>query len=234
MASSSRPPAPRRAGATPASGTAKPVGAEPKPVALTRTQRRAAEMRAHLVEVAEALLIEGGAEAVTADEVARRADVSLQTVYNRVGRKPDLLLAIAERAMEVNRRHIDAAYAGGGTVEDRAMRIFSAYTRFAFEHPQQFRVLAQPPSEPKALARIAALAREQNAKLAQIIRDGVESGLADPRLDPVAAANALWAMMDGMLQLALREDGLRPPDVTPGALVANAMVLLDAGLRKRR
>ena len=41
-------------------------------------------------------------------------------------------------------------------------------------------------------------------------------------------------MMDGMLQLALREDGLRPPDVTPGALVANAMVLLDAGLRKRR
>lgn len=238
MATSSRPPAPRRAApsaaTSAAAGTAEPAGAEATPAALTRTQRRAAEMRAHLVEVAEALLIEGGAEAVTADEVARRADVSLQTVYNRVGRKPDLLLAIAERAMEVNRRYVDAAYEGGGTVEDRAMRIFSAYTRFAFEHPQQFRVLIQPLGEPQALARIAALAREQNTKLAQLIRDGVEAGLVDPRLDPAAAANALWAMMDGMLQLALREDGLRPPDVTPGALVANAMVLLDAGLRTRR
>lgn len=207
--------------------------ASPEPPALTRTQRRAAEMREHLIDIAEGLLVEGGAAGVSADEVARRADVSLQTVYNRVGRKPDLLIAIAERAMGVNRRYVDAAYDGGGTIEDRALRIFSAYTRFAFEHPQQFRILANPPGEPQALARIAAMAREQNAKLAQLIRDGVEAELLDARLDPIAAANALWAMMDGMLQLALREDGMRPPEVEPGALLANAMVMLESGLRRR-
>lgn len=208
--------------------------ASPEPAALTRTQRRAAEMREHLIDIAEGLLVEGGAAGVSADEVARRADVSLQTVYNRVGRKPDLLIAIAERAMEVNRRYVDAAYSGGGTVEDRALRIFSAYTRFAFEHPQQFRILANPPGEPQALARIAAMAREQNAKLAQLIHDGVEAGLLDTRLDPVVAANALWAMMDGMLQLALREDGMRPPEVEPGALLANAMLMIETGLRGQR
>ena len=201
---------------------------------LTRTQRRAAEMREHLIDIAEALLVEGGAAGVSADEVAQRADVSLQTVYNRVGRKPDLLIAIAERAMEVNRRYVDAAYAGDGTVEDRAMRIFTAYTRFAFAHPQQFRILANPPGEPQALARIAAMAREQNAKLAQLIADGIQAGLLDARLDPLAAANALWSMMDGMLQLALREDGMRPPEVTPGALLANAMLMIESGLRQRR
>jgi AcrR family transcriptional regulator len=191
-------------------------------------------MREHLIDIAEALLVEGGAAGVSADEVARRADVSLQTVYNRVGRKPDLLIAIAERAMGVNRRYVDAAYAGGGTIEDRALRIFSAYTRFALEHPQQFRILANPPGEPQALARIAAMAREQNAKLAQLIRDGVDAGLLDARLDPVAAANALWAMMDGMLQLALRDDGMRPPEVAPGALLANAMLMIETGLRGQR
>lgn len=204
------------------------------PAAPTRTQRRVMEMREHLIDLAEALLIEAGVAGVSADEVARRADVSLQTVYNRVGRKPDLLIAIAERAMEVNRRYVDAAYDGGGTIEERAMRIFSAYTRFAFEHPQQFRILANPPGEPEALSRIAAMAREQNAKLARLIGDGIDAGLLDRHLDPAAAANALWAMMDGLLLLALREDGMRPPEVSPQALLANAMVMLESGLRGRR
>lgn len=199
----------------------------------SRTQRRAAEMRERLIAIAEALLIEGGVAAVTADEVARRADVSLQTVYNRVGRKPELLLAIAERAMEENRRYIDAAYEGEGSVEERGMRIFLAYSRFAFERPHQFRILAHPPGEPEALARISAMAREQNAKLTAIIRDGIASGDANPALDPEAAANALWAMMDGLLQLALREDGLRPANVSPAALLQNAMLMVESGLRRR-
>jgi AcrR family transcriptional regulator len=207
---------------------------DPRSEPLTRTQRRVEELRAQLIDIAEALLVEGGVAAVTADEVARRADVSLQTVYNRVGRKPDLLLAIAERAMQANRRYVDAAYDGGGTLEERALRIFGAYTRFAFEQPQQFRILANPPGEPEALARIAAMAREQNGKLAKLIRDGMDAGLLDTRLSPEACANALWGMMDGLLLLALRDDGLRPPSVTPGELLANAMVLIETGLMGRR
>ncbi|UTN85426.1 TetR/AcrR family transcriptional regulator [Pseudomonas aeruginosa] len=101
-------------------------------------------MRQNLVEIAETLLIEGGMAAVTADEVARRADVSLQTVYNRVGGKPALLIAIAERSMEENRAYVDKAYDGKGTPEERGLRIFNAYVSFAMERPHQFRILANP------------------------------------------------------------------------------------------
>lgn len=199
----------------------------------TRTQRRAADMRRSLLDVAESLLIEGGAAAVTTDEVARRADVSLQTVYNRVGGKPVLLMAIAERAMEENRRYIDEAYEGGGTAEERGWRIFKAYVRFALERPHQFRILANPPEEPEAIARIAAMAREQNAKLAAIIRDGIAEGRANPALDPESTANALWAMLNGLLQLALRNDNLRPDTVSPEALVQSALSLVQFGLLAR-
>lgn len=199
----------------------------------TRTQRRAADMRRTLIEVAETLLIEGGAAAVTTEEVARRADVSLQTVYNRVGGKPALLTAIAERAMEENRRYIDEAYEGGGTAEERGWRISQAYVRFALERPHQFRILANPPEEPEAIARIAAMAREQNAKLAAIIRDGIAEGRANATLDPESTANALWAMLNGLLQLALRNDSLRPATVSPEALVQAAMNLLQFGLLAR-
>jgi AcrR family transcriptional regulator len=190
-------------------------------------------MRRTLIDVAEVLLIDGGAAAVTTEEVARRADVSLQTVYNRVGGKPALLMAIAERAMEENRRYIDEAYEGGGTAEERGWRISQAYVRFAMERPHQFRILANPPEEPEAIARIAAMAREQNAKLAAIIRDGIAEGSVNPALDPESTANALWAMLNGLLQLALRSDSLRPVTVSPEALVQAAINLVQFGLRAR-
>ncbi|WP_115678469.1 TetR/AcrR family transcriptional regulator [Cupriavidus neocaledonicus] len=200
---------------------------------LTRTQRRAADMRRNLIDIAEELLIEGGVAAVTAEEVARRADVSLQTVYNRVGRKPALLMAIAERAMEENRAYIDDAYDGAGTPEERAQRIFSAYVRFAFERPEQFRILANPPEEPEAITGIASMTRDQNSKLAAIIRDGIAAGYINPGLNPENTANALWAMMDGVLCLALRKDAMRPESVSPEALIGAAWSLLELGIRTR-
>ncbi|WP_175732083.1 TetR/AcrR family transcriptional regulator [Burkholderia ambifaria] len=200
---------------------------------LTRTQRRAAEMRRTLIDIAEDLLIEGGVAAVTAEEVARRADVSLQTVYNRIGRKPALLMAIAERAMEENHAFIDEAYSASGTAEERALSVFNAYVRFAFERPQQFRILANPPDEPEAIERIASMARQQNAKLESIIRDGIAAGDFHADLEPESAANALWAMMDGVLCLALRSDAMRPNNVDPENLVRETWKVLARGMQAR-
>lgn len=201
--------------------------------AIKRTQRRTADMRRTLIDVAETLLIEGGASAVTTEEVARLADVSLQTVYNRVGGKPALLLAIAERAMEENRHYIDEAYDGGGSAEERGWRIFQAYVRFALERPHQFRVLANPPEAPEAIARMTVMAQEQNARLAAIIRDGITEGSANPLLNPEVTANALWSMLNGLLCLALRNDTLRPETVSPDALIQTALTMIQFGLRVR-
>jgi len=203
------------------------------PQTATRTQRRTADLRRRLVEIAENLLVADGPKAVTAEEVARQADVSLQTVYNRVGGRPALLLAIAERAMEENRRYIDQAYEAPGTAEERGRNVCLAYVRFALERPQPFRILANPPEEPEAVARIAAMAAEQNARQAAIIRDGIAEGSVNPGLDPDAAANAIWGMLNGLLLLALREDGLRPASVTPASLVQTAIAMVEFGLRRR-
>ncbi|MBI2732663.1 MAG: TetR/AcrR family transcriptional regulator [Aquabacterium sp.] len=191
-------------------------------------------MRRRLVEIAEDLLVAEGPQGVTAEEVARRADVSLQTVYNRIGGKQALLLAIAERAMEENRRYIDLAYDVQGTVEERGRAVFLAYVKFAFERPQPFRILANPPEEPAAMARIAAMAAEQNARQAAIIREGIAEGSVNPSLDPEATAHAIWSMLNGLLLLALRDDGLRPASITPESLVQTAMTMMEFGLRRRQ
>lgn len=198
---------------------------------ITRTQRRTIQAREAILDAAESILSEGGIAALTTEEVARRTDIAIQTVYNRVGGKQALLIAIAERALEATRAFLDVAYAEGGTPDEQIRRVSLAYARLAFERPHSFRVFANPPEEPEAIKRVAELANEQHAKLANIIQQGIDAGLVRPALNPEVTATALWAMMNGLLTIALREDAMRPSMVSPQALVEMAFLVLESGLQ---
>lgn len=174
--------------------------------AVSRTARRAAANREAIIDAAEALLIEGGLAAVTVEAVAERTDVALQTVYNRVGRRPEVLVAVAERAVQENRRYMAPAFASPGTPLDRLRAIARAYVAFAQECPRQFELLNTPPDEPDALERIAVKVDEQVGQLGDVLAAGVADGTFDSALDPAVAATALWAMLEGVLSLSWRAD----------------------------
>lgn len=199
----------------------------------TRTQRKANATRLSILEAAETLLAEGGRDAVTLEAVATRADVAVQTLYNRVGGLSALLIAVAERALEENRQYMDAAYASAGGVEDRLYAVATAYTNFARERPHQFRILVEPPNEPEALTRIANLIREQNAKLDALIRRGIDEAVIDSGFDPELTATTLWAMMNGVLSLMWRTDSLRADAAQIDAIFGTVTKILTDGLKKR-
>lgn len=173
---------------------------------VTRTARRAAANREAIIDAAEELLTDGGLNAVTVEAVAERADVAIQTVYNRVGRRPEVLVAIAERAVDENRRYMDAAFATDGTPTERLIAAARAYLDFAWHRPHQFQVLSNPPDEPQTLERIADKIDEQMGKLADVLAAGVADGSFALSVQPDAAAVALWGMMDGILDLGWRAD----------------------------
>jgi AcrR family transcriptional regulator len=202
-------------------------------IKVTRTTRRAAATRAAVVDAAEELLAAGGPEAVTLEGIAERADVAVQTVYNRVGGRAAVLIAVAERALEDNRTYMDDAYAAPGTPVERIRAASTAYVRFAAERPHQFRLLAEPPEEPAALERVAALVDEQNAKLAAALADGVADGSLAADLDPVTTATALWAAMNGVLGLSWRADRLRADASHLTELVAAVERVVFRGLLAR-
>ena len=199
----------------------------------TRTQRRAAANRELVIDAAREIVVREGVAALTLEAVADRADVAIQTIYNRVGGRSAVLTAIAEQAMEESRVYMDAAYAATGTPEDRILLAAAAYARFARERPHEFRLLVEPPDEPEAVARIAELTREQNAKLAEVLRDATVAGDARPDLDADDLSTVLWATLNGLLALAWRPGKLQ---VSAGELdrllgVYNAIV--TDGLRSR-
>lgn len=199
----------------------------------TRTQRRAAANRRTVIDAAREIIAADGLEALTLEAVAERADVAVQTIYNRVGGRSALLTAVAEQAMEENRVYMDTAYSTDGSVEDRLLRAAAEYVRFARERPHEFRILADPPDEPQALERIVALTNEQNGKLADILRDGMVAGTGRTDLDPDRVATALWASLNGLLSLAWRTDGLRVDDTEMNALVETFLATISDGLRSR-
>ena len=201
--------------------------------ATTRTQRRAAANRRSIVDAAREIVATRGVEALTLEAVAERADVAIATIYNRVGNRSELLIAVAEQAMEESRAYMDAAYEAAGTAEDRLLHVAAEYARFARERPHEFRILVEPADEPAAVQRLAELTRLQNAKLTQAVRDGIDAGLARSDLDPDDVASMLLATINGLLAMAWRPGALRVEESDLERLLETYLATMLDGLRVR-
>jgi AcrR family transcriptional regulator len=118
----------------------------------TRTQRRPVaprgyhhgDLRQVLISAGLALVEEGGADALSVREVARRAGVSSAAPFRHFPSRIALLTAIAEEAMRRFHqefvRVIESAPAGDPLARFRAIGI--AYLRWAFRNPTHFQVLS--------------------------------------------------------------------------------------------
>ncbi len=195
-----------------------------------RTQRKAAATRKTIIDTAKKLIIEGGLTALTLEAVAERADIAVQTIYNRVGGRPALLIAVAELALEEHNKYMQDALSADAPARQKMRLIADSYTRFAFERPNEFRLLLDPVGEPEALQRISELIREQNAKTAAVIRAGVADGTMRSDLDPEMVALAAWAMMNGILSLAFRDDQTNYYAKQVPALIDTAISLMIGGM----
>jgi AcrR family transcriptional regulator len=199
----------------------------------SRTARRTAATRRAIIDAGEALLTEGGPDALTLEAVSERADVAVQTIYNRVGSRSALLIAIAERAFEEHHQQLEAILAAAGTLEERIRLGAAAYARFAAERPHQFRLIVDPPPEPDALERVGDLIAEQHNKLAAVLRDGIADGTINPNIDPDLTVAAVWATLNGILSLAWRSDRLRANPQHLSDLLATVTAILRDGLAPR-
>ncbi|MBT0566027.1 TetR/AcrR family transcriptional regulator [Williamsia sp. CHRR-6] len=202
-------------------------------VSLTRTQRRAQQMRRVIVDIAESLYIDEGVAAVNAETIAARADISVQTVYNRVGVRDALLVAITEKALSTNRAFMDETFTTTeGNAEQRVLAVASAFIEFARTHRRQFRLLTTPPG-PAAQALVNAQAEIQIGQLAQILDAGMDEGLGTPGLNTRHVAIALWAMLSGLLAMTFADDTIIGEEESE-AVMTTALNILRDGLLHRQ
>jgi AcrR family transcriptional regulator len=180
-----------------------------------RRQEERDRRRAEILDAAEALYAERGWDAVTMEQVARRARLSRGLIYVYFKDKSDLHLGFVERALDALRLRFEAAREGKASGIEEAEAIGRAYLSFARELPHYFDACARfqahsPPdnaTESNELACITAGHRVHETIVDTLNRGTRDGSIRASLGDPYVTALALWAFTHGVIQIAATKGG---------------------------
>jgi TetR/AcrR family transcriptional regulator len=170
-----------------------------------------------LLRAAEKLFRKRPMAEVTVEEIAATAGVAVGSVYNHFGSKAGLHAALIERALDTDRHHMDLAYVPGRSPVEQLYAAADEYLAFYLANPEYFRMLAFPadpgsyPAGRDLAERLAESVNEQNARMVEAIRLGIEAGVIR-EVDPEDMATVLWAAWNGIISLGWRPDTLQRDD----------------------
>jgi AcrR family transcriptional regulator len=196
--------------------------------------------RAEIVDAAEAAGREVGLDALTMDDVARRARLSRALLYVYFQDRSDLMFGLCERAMGMlHARFVDAAERHRTGLE-QVSAMGRAYVAFSQEFPVLFDALARcelktpEPSQgsPSEQACAAGGDRLQARLVASIdagLRDGsIRRDIASPMLMSVT----LWGFMHGIIQLTTtKAHALAHHGVAGNDLIDHAIAMITRDLK---
>ena len=204
--------------------------------------RRAEEKdrrRVEILDAAEAVATDVGIDALTMDQVGRRARVSRALLYVYFKDKADLRLGLCDRGIKLLRERFsqvaNRTATGIGDIEGMGR----AYVSFAQEFPLYFEVIARFESslhptgdrQGNVLACAASSERIHKLMIEAIERGQKDGSIAADIGPPRLLAITLWGFMQGIVQLAnCRELTTTARGVTSRMLTEVAFLLARRGL----
>ncbi|GII81410.1 TetR family transcriptional regulator [Sphaerisporangium rufum] len=177
--------------------------------------------RERLVESARALLWERGYVGTSPKTIQQRADAGQGSMYHHFAGKEDLAEAAIRRTAGELRAAADALLSGPGTAIDRV----TAYLRRERDVLRGCPIgrLTQDPDvmvTPALRAPLEETFGWLRARLAAVVREGVDRGELRPTLDPAATAAAIVATLQGGYVLARAAGTTEPFDQAVGGILA--------------
>jgi AcrR family transcriptional regulator len=205
---------------------------------LTRKQREIQQREAKILDVGRQMLLEHGYHGLSMDRIAESLEYSKGTIYQHFPCKEEILLALANQALESRLSMFRRAAAFRGRPRERMMAVGQAYEAFVSLYPHHFQVeqvirlssvWQKTSAERRELARVCDTACM--GVVGGIVRDAVAAGDLDlpAEVAPEHVVFGLWTMAFGAFTLlasgaALDELGIAEPIV---ALRQNYNRLLD-------
>jgi len=196
--------------------------------------------RAEIVDAAEAAGREVGLDALTMDDVARRARLSRALLYVYFQDRSDLMFGLAERAMSMlHARFVEAAERNRTGLE-QISAMGRAYVAFSQEFPVLFDALARcelqapEPSDTSQSEQACALGGDKlHAACVASIEAGVRDGSIRADIgSPMLMSVTLWGFMHGITQLTTTTaNALAHHGVTAKTLVDYAINMITRELK---
>lgn len=167
------------------------------------------DMRERLIESTRELLWERGYIGTSPKAIQDRSGAGQGSMYHHFHGKPDLAQAAIARSAEELRARAEAELSGPGTVVER-ITAYLRRERDALKGCPVGRLTQDPEVMADKLLRVPV--EETFAwltdRLATLLAEGVATGELDARLDPVAVATALVAVLQGGYVLARAADSV--------------------------
>jgi AcrR family transcriptional regulator len=180
----------------------------------TGRQAQSAETRQRILEAARALILEKGYRATTIADVAARAGVNVDTVYELVGRKAVVLRELIEQAISgtdhpviaEERDYVKAIRAEPEPAEKLAIYA-RATCRIQGRMAPLFMALRDASStEPDAQEVWNEIGERRAANMRKLVRDLKNAGGLRPELTISKAADVVWATNSAELYVLLTVD----------------------------
>jgi AcrR family transcriptional regulator len=178
-------------------------------VTALRREREREELREKILAAARTLMVEGGMEAVTMREVARRVEYSPAALYQHFADKETLIAELC--------RHDFAELAGlfmslsqeGGPMAVLA-RAGAAYLDFARDFPEHYRFMFLIPKDipPDSEEEANDPARNAYVFLHSVVEHGMAAGLFREEFESSHdVAQLMWAVVHGTASLSVCRPG---------------------------
>ncbi|HMG25624.1 MAG TPA: TetR/AcrR family transcriptional regulator [Acidimicrobiia bacterium] len=146
-----------------------------------RREQGKARRRRRIVDAAAALVEAEGLDGLTMRRLSEAAGVSYATVYNLVGAKEDVLVAVLRAGLE----DLGAQLAAVDSPDplDRARAVVAGVVDHFVARPALYRVLVQAVHDPATGARGLPIRRRTIGVYESSIRDAIDAGLLRDDLD---------------------------------------------------
>ncbi|HNR23271.1 MAG TPA: TetR/AcrR family transcriptional regulator [Steroidobacteraceae bacterium] len=175
-----------------------------------RRQEEKERRHSDIIDAAEAVAATVGLDAMTMDEVARKARLSRALLYVYFKDKPDLLFAICQRALENLRVRFEAVAHSHATGLAAIRAMGTSFVEYSREQPVRYDALARFARHAPQQADGAANERaclETGDSVHRIMDACIERGIADGSIradvgPPGLVALSLWSYTLGIIQLA--------------------------------
>ncbi|MBI2525821.1 MAG: TetR/AcrR family transcriptional regulator [Candidatus Rokubacteria bacterium] len=205
-----------------------------------RRERERLARREQIVEAAKEVFGEKGFMAATAEEIARRAEVAVGTLYLYFKSKEEMYVSLLFEGLDLFRQELERIQ-GLSLAPDEKLRAFwdFLYTFYA-RYPAYYRIISFLHAGELREAVSRDLLEEVNRRTgrnfslaARIVRQGMMAGLYRTG-NPREVVDFLWALLNGLVQLMeiRRNLGLAVGDLAE--LHRNAFTLIEQGLRPPR
>jgi len=182
-----------------------------------RKQREREERKRLILNATRELLFEKGLTAASINQIAKRAEIGVGTIYFYYRNKEELFATLQEEGLQLLHQKIMEAGSRTDGAPQRLTGMAQAYLDFSEHHKRYFDIISYFLSQPEVMFSVEVKRKVDRqgdriiADVEAVIRTGLEDG-SFRNVEPRKSAIMFWATLHGLVQMKKMQETILAND----------------------